>query len=234
MMLETRISSSSDFRNVDVFEQIGPNGKSHRLAFVNREWIESYIPGTGMFGNVVLAAGLFVTVFIVLPLAFYYVVLWIIDHHFPGWLVLIALLACVAAGLYLVSFVRNPRDVRREIILDYGADRLRLLANGRPAGTMPLMSMTSLTIEPHPMMEAERLKRLEKKQSRPSVAEKTHCLFGYFGPGGANKVRLVSRFEWPSRDSLREVRAAILWAIDQAGKATPKMEGGGTIKPPLD
>jgi hypothetical protein len=240
MMLETRISKRSDFSDVDVFEQIGPNGKAHRLAFVNHEFVDSFIPGWGLFGKVVVGVGVMTAIFIVLPAAFYLAALWIIDHEISSWFLLAPLFGAVAVGLYLLKFVRDPRDVQREIVLDYGADRLRLTADGRPAGSIQLSAMTSLTIEPHPMVELERLKRVERKQTRPSQAEKTHCLFAYYGPGGANKARLVSRAEWPNHDSLREVRAAIIWAINQAGKANqvgkdaPKTEDGGTIRPPLD
>ena len=106
--------------------------------------------------------------------------------------------------------------------------------------------MQNLTVENHPEAEFERADRMEKGEKTLKEAEKQHCLIGWFGPGGAEQVVLITRAEWPNLNSLFEVRQAVLWAISAgrrrrcggtgAGKArwlrpqsAARLEGGLTM-----
>ena len=56
--------------------------------------------------------------------------------------------------------------------------------------------MSNLTVEPHPMAERER----HEKRGQLGPFQKQHCLFGWFGIAGAEKVMLLARWEWPSQE----------------------------------
>ncbi|MEZ5749401.1 MAG: hypothetical protein R3D83_05770 [Caenibius sp.] len=110
----------------------------------------------------------------------------------------------------------------------------------------------------HPQTELERANRMRKNLNSPGKYEKTHCLFGHFGVGGAEKVWIVQRVEWPKQNSLYEVGQAISWAMEKGRRAMeqqaeampplvdplatparqaapqPQSDRAGSIKPPLD
>jgi hypothetical protein len=79
------------------------------------------------------------------------------------------------------------------------------------------------------------------------LRQKQHCLFGWFGIGGAQKICLVCKVEWPNKNSLTEAQAAIMWARERAqndfktrqtgeaaGPAAGRRTEEGGMKPPLD
>jgi hypothetical protein len=114
-------------------------------------------------------------------------------------------------------------------------------------------------IKEHPDAEADRQDRALqdpqiKRGGRLTRAEKSHCLYGYFGARGADRVILVTRAEWPNRHSLTEVQEALLWTMEQIAIAGVRRHAGADavngpdigvrtagginppvgIKPPLD
>ncbi|MFW6027472.1 MAG: hypothetical protein ACOC91_01560, partial [bacterium] len=104
--------------------------------------------------------------------------------------------------------------------------------------------LANLTVEPHPETEAARIKRQEKGKKHPSVEEQQHCLFGFFGAKGAEKLLLLNRMEWPVQNSLYEVRQAIIWVQVQgaSGSSAPPdddprqgvLAEDASLNPPLD
>jgi hypothetical protein len=222
-MMGERISSESDFPKTAVYERNGPNGSVYTVAFDNREYDESW----RMF---FVFAWLMVLIFSLIPVAM------MLPDGLIEWWIVVWLMAMAGSFFYL----KQPWKLKRAIELDFGADQLRVLRNGRLDNSRRLSTMANLTVEDHPDAEVSRLRRQERRQRRPSVNEKRHCLIGWFGAGGAEQVILLTRAEWPSRHTLFEVRQAILWAIEKAGSgASPEAKEAvrayrDTIKPPLD
>lgn len=127
--------------------------------------------------------------------------------------------------------------VNRTIALDFGRDEMRVLKNGKAEQQLPLR-WSNLTVEDHPEAEYKRNVRLERGKKELTNEEKSHCLVGWFGPGGANRVMLLCRAEWPDRKSLFEVKAAMEWVMGWVAKIEEEVaksdSGPETIKPPLD
>jgi hypothetical protein len=240
---ETLISDKSHFPNVEIYLRAGASGKPvYRLVFRNLEYVAALFPLAGRLINYGGGAILFL-VLIFSPLIIIAPSAWMQGAGYRG--AIVGLAAVPVFGLYVFAFLKlkNPRKTKREIELDYDKDELRIYINGRPSWKRQLSRLESLTIEPHPQVEYARMRRQERGKKKLSDEEKSHELFGYFGEGGAEKVWLVSRAEWPNHNSLREVRAAIIWARNHAGGVradaghdfeTPETKEGGTIKPPLD
>jgi hypothetical protein len=67
-----------------------------------------------------------------------------------------------------------------------------------------------------------------EKLLRP--VEKMHVLYGFFGRAGGEQIILITRFEWPIRQSLYEIRQAVLWAEEQGRERAGERIAGG-IKP---
>ncbi len=120
----------------------------------------------------------------------------------------------VFAGL--IIRLKHPWKMKRAIELDFGADQLRVFKGQKLKISRQLSRMANLTVEDHPDAEHARITRQEHGKKSPKDVEKQHCLIGWFGAGGAEQVMLLARAEWPCRNSLFEVRQAILWAIEQA------------------
>ncbi len=223
---DTRISTPGDFPNLAVYERVEPTGKVFTIVFKQYEF------ANGIRANLIRISWLLVLIAIIytspiiaatletkdVPKLFSYAVIY---------------------GVMLVWFlkIKPLRKVKRTIELDIGVDQLRVLNNGRVEIVRPISRMDNLTVDVHPDAEYRRMVRQEDSNKKLSDEEKQHCLFGWFGAGGAEQIILLSRVEWPSRNSLREVRLAILWAIQQAaGPGAPDLLKPeiDTIKPPLD
>jgi hypothetical protein len=220
----TRISSAADFPHVAVYQDAGP---VFSVAFKNREqrslgnqmlWMGG-IPVAVMvfFGGVVAPA---------MEIDGYRGTAW--GFGMLGAFILPAVMFRIAMG---------PTRSRRVIELDFRRDRLRVLRNGKEALARELSRLHNLTVEPHPMAQRE----TREKGGALGPFQKQHCLFGWFGAGGAEKVMLLARWEWPNQDSLFEVRQAVQWARERRGSLRGEDEaqaaGQGApsgMKPPLD
>ncbi|MDP2619203.1 MAG: hypothetical protein Q8P46_03355 [Hyphomicrobiales bacterium] len=216
-----------------VFEQTRATGPLFRIVFRNHEFVDRLLPEAGWLANAP-ANLIFAVLFVGFPF-FLFAGIGVGDEIGIPW----GISAAAILGAYAWGFMKfkSLRTLNRIIELEPGADRLRVLMGGTVSVERQLSRLASLTVEPHPEVEVHRMRRQERKQTRLTDAEKTHCLFGWFGVAGAEKVLLLSRAEWPNRDSLFEVRQAIEWAREQARGAAPQMKitgGDHGIKPPLD
>ncbi|MEZ0018218.1 hypothetical protein [Sinorhizobium fredii] len=153
------------------------------------------------------------------------------------------LFICLLAAVWAFRLGMHGRKMRRVIEIDFGKDEFRVIRNGSITVKRQLQRLTNLTIERHPEAELE----YRKLNGRLGPKQKQHCLFGFFGTMGAEKVLLVSRYEYPSQESLYQVSQAILWAVKETAsrpasvpakaperpepQAVPQPVG---IKPPLD
>lgn len=217
-MRGTPISSSSDFPHTAVFERAGPNGNVYTIAFDNREFVEGW-------RTVPMAAWFVVLIFSVIPVAM------MLPDNMLHWWAVIWVIAFAASFFYF----KQPWKVKRTIELDFGTDQLRVLRNGKVENSRQLTSLANLTVDEHPNAEVSRIDRMAHGEKKPKMYEKQHCLFGWFGAGGAEQVMLVNRAEWPNHQSLFEVRQAIMWAIEQAPSRNASAPASPqTIKPPLD
>lgn len=130
---------------------------------------------------------------------------------YPVAAVLFIVLGLPAAGLRAELNGPPRRLVRRAIELDPGRDEMRFYRGAAFEGAYALSRLVHLTVEDHPDVEREKINRQERGKKGPGHLQYIHCLFGWFGIGGADKTELMHRVEWPSRHSLREVREAIEW-----------------------
>jgi len=217
--MEMCISSAQDFPNVAVYFRPGP---VYRIAFKNLEFAQGA-------EKAALGIGALIAIVTLVPMAAAY---GIYAHHFGvPWYYGAGVV--VGGFLLFLSLLGRPSQKDRAIELDKGKDRLRVLHNGKPVFERPLSSLQNLTIEPHPEAEYRRQLRIERGEKQMSQQERQHCLFGWFGTFGAEKVMLVSRAEWPSNNSLFEVRQAVMWAKEQAdSKQIGQPERA--LNPPLD
>ena len=224
MTLGRLISDRHDFPRAQVFVRRGGGGAPiYSVVFKNRE------PHSGFAQGIVVIAILGSTVLL----------FWLgiskpgLQEHTGEMLI-----AAGAVWVIGLGYLAWPNRVRRAIEVDLGNEQVRVLKNGklklsrRMSGRIP-----EFTIEPHPYVEWERTKTQGR---RIGPLQKQHCLFGWFGARGGEKVMLVARLEWPSRESLYEIRQAILWAIDQRPTATADAPPGPVtahrtgLQPPLD
>lgn len=227
------ISAGQQFNGIQVFERPDAKGGAYSVVFQNREpWPQSHHLIYGIV-SLALGAGTFAG-FALLPAELISI---------PVALLWAFIIGVPAAGFYL----QRPRKVTRTIVLDRAANRFRVLRNNKPTYERPL-GMFNLSVDDHPDLEVERNERREKQQKGPGPLEKQHCLIGWFGPEGAQRVELVYRVEWPKRYSLQEVAGAVNWMIkhvtDSAKAATPapaaEREAEGEpaarrgMNPPLD
>lgn len=238
-MNERLISSREDFPSVAVYQRDEPAGRVYRIAFVQREFAEK---GTarGAWRALAVMAAVFAS------MAGCTISFQAGESFGWGW-------GWTGIGLTVIGFVAvwewafGASKVERAIELDLGNDKLRGLRNNRIEVERALSRMANLTVENHPNAEYKRTVRQQKRQEGLSEEEKTHCLFGWFGVGGAERVVLLCRAEWPCQYTLSEVREAIYWALEQAAAGrlaeesmpdtTPVRRAqphGGGLKPPLD
>jgi hypothetical protein len=218
-----RLGEPGDFPGMAVYERAGPKGPIYSIEFRNRE-----------FGTV--RDFLFRLIGVsLLSLLFPLLVAFGMAAEALGvnWLI------GIAAYFVLIALIGRPAYrgamVRRAIELDMGEDRLRVLKKGRVEIDRPGARSVNLTVARHPAAEFELRLRQEAGNKTVSDVEKQHCLLGWFGPGGGEQVMLLCRAEWPNRDSLFEVRQAILWLRQQVGMPeTPELVRREGLRPPLD
>jgi hypothetical protein len=222
----TRVGTEQDFPNLTVWREASGNGPIYRIAFDNLEF-----GGARRLVRFVATA----LVALVIPLAIWSGVLaqWLGLH----WLIGIALFAALV--WFVCHMGVRPGNIARVIDLDFGNDRLRVLRGNRVEIERPRSRLQNLTVQDHPDAEFARAGRMEKGQQTLKDVEKQHCLIGWFGAGGGEQVVLISRAEWPNRNTLFEVRQAMLWAMGQAeGRETaepePVKRAGSGLNPPLD
>jgi hypothetical protein len=147
----------------------------------------------------------------------------------------VGLAAGVALFALLYPWFRPWPVVRRAIVLDAAKNELNVYGNGKLEVSQPLDKIYTFTLDKHPLAEAEEMRN--RRADKIGEFQKQQCLFGLFGPGGAYKVKLVCRYEWPCVDSLYEVRQALIWAIQAlAGpeEGERAARGAGGMRPPLD
>jgi len=159
------------------------------------------------------------------------------DGAVTDWLNGIDLMVALVIGGYMIVEAFFPEKVGRAVEIDLDRNRLRVLKNGRSELERPFSDLDNLTIEEHPDAAVARDRRAgNPQQQRMTMTEKQEALFGWFGPGGAEKVLMVPRYEWPPGNMLFEVRQALMWVIQGGtmpeGQA-PKPEEK-SINPPLD
>lgn len=199
------ISSSRDFPNLQVFARDAhTENPVISIVFKNTEWP---IFSERMVGNFIFVASIgWLIVY------FVYVAPGLSGDDASSGYALIG-----AIGLALVMMVYGAmrsgrqRTVMRVIVLDWQRGQLRVLRNGRLTFSHEL-NLQDRTIEPHPETEAE----LKKLKGGVGPKQRQHCLFGWFGAAGANKMCLLCRYEWPNQQSLLEVLKAIDWAAEKA------------------
>lgn len=144
-----------------------------------------------------------------------------------GWWALLAVLGAwfaVLFGLVTVfqAYLSPPFLALREIQLDPVHNQFRVYRNGRLEVTRPLDRLHSLTIDEHPKAAKERIK--PRTTYKPRRYEKQHALYGWFGAKGAERVMLMSRWEWPPALSLQEVQKAIGYAGEIMAQAEAMVE----------
>lgn len=224
----TRVSTAQDFPNLAVWRHTSANGPVYRIVFNNLEYVGAR--RLIRFAATVLLA-------LMIPLAVWSGVLaqWAGLH----WLIGIGLFAALV--LFVCVLGAGPANIARTIELDFGNDRLRVLRGGRVEIERPRSRLQNLTVQDHPEAEFARTSRMEKGEKTLTAVEKQHCLIGWFGAGGAEQVVLLCRAEWPNRNSLFEVRQAMLWAMAQAEgrqahepKREPVQHAVSGLNPPLD
>lgn len=228
-MGETKVSSAEDFPNVAVYKRDEALGPVYRIVFYNKEFVKglAFLPRW-----LAVAASFF---------AFWPLSCAVVANVESAWGFLVFPAGFLLMALAL-DWANRPRPVKRVIELDGGADRLRVLKNRRVEIERPLSRMSpNLTVVDHPDADYERQLRQERRPEETrwdrkiSEAEKTHCLMGYFGVGGAEQVLLLCRAEWPSRHSLIEVQQAIYWSRDKlTGKRPDERHERESMNPPRD
>ena len=224
-MTEKLINRPDEFPRVAIYERQGNGGPIYRVAFYNKEFVRGWEAAPRSL--VAIVAG------VLFPIVMAFAVI-TTENMGVSWVTG----AAVCLVLYFILFANlwKAAQSERAIELDNGADRLRVLKSGRVQLERPLSALVNLTVEPHPEAESKRQIRQEAGNKKLTEEERSHCLFGWFGPGGAEKVLLITRAEWPNLQTLFEVRQAVLWARDLKPEAGERKasEGGGGINPPLD
>jgi hypothetical protein len=225
----TRISTAADFPTVAVYARSEPEGPVYTVAFTNHEF--------GTVGRLAVGGAL-ATAGVVSVIPSLVITLFGGFQFYAGTITLAVAYVAVLTVLNLTGWFRvfPPYPYPVTVELDFGRDRITVKRKGRRLVERTLSALHNLTVEDHPDAEHSRRNRELRGEKRLSNNEKQHCLFGWFGGGGAEQVPLVTRMEWPNRNSLFEVRQAILWTNEKArSQAAQEFETEGRgIKPPLD
>jgi hypothetical protein len=206
-----RVDQPGDFEKLAVWFADEPHGPVFRISFWHREWpseLRKIVPYPAVALAIVLV---FVTAG---------------KMSSPGWWYVC--LAAIAAGVIAVCYwSENAVKVSCDVELNVGANlfriRKRTIFGSDIEIERPLDRLAGLTIDEHPDAELARAiaqERREKGLSSQGLsnAEKSHCLFGFFGARGAVKVLLLTRAEWPTQHSLFEVQQAIEWVKELANR----------------
>jgi hypothetical protein len=227
--LGTSIGSAADFSRTAVYLRTEETGPVYAVAFDNPEYVSGFTWESLVFVLLLFAAvpgGIFAAGYGQ-------------QIGIPWWVTVLLELAILSA---VFQRAKNPHLIPRRIELDVGRNQLNVLRKGYVEESRQLNRLSNLTVEPHPEAGFRRQERIERGEKGLKPEEKQHCLFGWFGAGGAQKVLLVARYEWPNQDSLFEVRQAIQFAREHAAGGTAESTGtgpaGGTAAedtiPPLD
>lgn len=207
----TPITTEAHFPNARVYRRDDPDGPVYTIVFRNlelRRWPE-------------VTAIIFAQWLIVMLLLQFYPVTGLITLF----------LGLPALGLYLNIHGPMRRHFQRRIEIRQERDEMRFFRSRRLMGSYPLSALAYLTVEDHPDAERARIDRQERGVKGPGTRDYVHCLFGWFGIGGANKVVLMERAEWPARQSLHEIREALEWTRKRAAAGedrTQRTETGET------
>lgn len=192
----TLISTKAQFPNARVYRRDAADGPVFTIAFRNLERTSGLL----LFTVTITA---FTTPFAVMAVS-------------PALGTLLLLL--IAGTTFLVVGAPGPirQYCRRTIEIRPDRDELRFFRGRRLKGRYALSALTYLTVEPHPDAQWARMERQARGVSGPADLDYVHCLYGWFGVGGASQVELMHRVQWPPRLSLREIREAIEWTRKQA------------------
>ena len=237
-----KISTDELFPHLDVLMEESPKGPRFGVRFWN--WEEGPLL-VRFFKNILLGP---------LIILFGMAWLWAVIADALGWIALpegnagtqtIFALGGVGVPLALVAAYYFHRPVRAlyQIGVDPVEDDLVLYRKGRPKLRRKLSALAALSLGPHPDLPLEYEKN---RTSKAGPKQKQHCLFAHFGPGGAERVMMVARWEWPPENSLFEVQQAVEWTLQLVhkmhelaaapqgfeGRLLPPDDGGG--RPPLD
>ena len=222
------LTSDADFPTVRIYGEKRPKGPLFSIVFMN--------PEDGNFLQKFLAVVLFAPVMLAAPLLpvwfgvaeqMGYITFW--KHEHGGWLIL----GTMAVGVFIgavAHFMGNPPfNVRYEIQVDHGEDHFTVYRKGRRQMWRPWSRLAAVTVGEHPDVPLE----LEQKKGKLGPKQRQHCLFGHFGIGGAEKIVLVTRWEWPPQGSLFEVQQAIEMVRNVLGKMEQLVEAQGSRAPSL-
>lgn len=216
------LTTAEEFPNVAIYAR---EGTGLRVVFAHLEDARPlFVLGNFLGGAAVVAV----------PLAALIAMLeWrIIPDYVPSGIPAVSLLVVlvfvvpILLGMLFNVRIGPPFYTYREIQLDPPRDEFRVYRNGRLETVRALSRLDTLTVEPHPKAELER----QKNRERPGRYQKQHLLVGWFGEGGAEKVPLLGRWEYPVQKSLIEVLKAVQFAVvlcDTARRMGPQA-------PPLD
>ena len=242
------ISTKADFPNVQVFLRVENSRPVLSVVFENREFKTAKRQIAASFALLSMMAIVPVTIYLG-QLA---------QRMGLPWYFGSGPFFAVAVTPFFLAF--RAFYVSRTIELDLGRDRLRVWKDGRPEVERQLSRLANLTVEDDPNAESARVRRQQKRDDKLKEVEKQHCLFGWFGARGAERVLLLTRAEWPSLHSLIEVQQAVIWAkgmgealeqealrtapvpdsqpepaqLPQVAPAQLALPRGRGIKPPLD
>lgn len=123
--------------------------------------------------------------------------LWYGDPRWAGgWL--------VAVVLMLLAWM--PRRVERAIELDFSKDEFRVKKGAKITLRKPLSRRRiEMRVEPHKWI-------MSRDSGLRYTGARMHCLVGYFGVAGTDRVPLFCRKEREIVRGLREVAEAVMWA----------------------
>jgi hypothetical protein len=218
---EEWLTTAQDFNHVTVYERRGGDVPVYIVRFQNWEIPKGFLVGL-----------YWVLAFLVLLAAGILGGAWMaeIGHEIGiGWI--IPLVIWIVIIVLAFKKLSVPWNYQRAIEIDQAGDALRIYRDNKLLEQHQLSRLANLTVEPHPEAEAARENRILNNGKRLRWEERQHCLFGWFGIGGAQKICLVCKVEWPNKNSLAEAQAAIMWARDKAREDKNKLEAGAAGRP---
>ena len=161
----------------------------------------------------------------------------VLDSPVPDMMSNLDMVSALVVGLFLVARCFFPKNVKRAIELDLQRNLIRVLKNNRIEIERPLSQLTNLSIDESPDAAVCRdIRAGDPTRRKMMMEEKQQTLFGWFGPGGAERVALITRYEWPSSGVLYELMQAVYWIIKGGANPvdTSNVKVAGSLKPPLD
>jgi hypothetical protein len=246
MAVGKKISDNAQFPYVSVFLEERAKGPRFGVQFWN--WEEGSLLSR-FFRNLVFAPVLLLCAFAWLLALIADKTGWVTVPEGTGiWAYLAVCAVSVAGGMAAGRMMTPPFKALYQIVIDPIDDQFAIYrGKGRRTAQRPfllrkLSACYGFSLGPHPDLPLEYEKN---KTGKAGPKQKQHCLFGHFGPGGAERVMLVARWEWPPENSLYEVQQALEWtkqivlrmyetAAAPAGAITGPPGFGGRILPPDD